>query len=144
MNKIILSIFILLFAFQSKGQVTTKIKSCDSTLVVKGNGHHGNTYQIAGKTISKGQAFDRINLFKTSAYELKQTQKYSKRGLILLATGMPLIIGGIIYGYQQKVSPAALIIGNVALVYVISIPGLKATKHFKKSVDLYNKEICNQ
>lgn len=145
--------FVILIAVFSTnelfGQDSTSTDDCHARTIKYGfiekpYHRYQTTYEMGGKLLSKDQLIERLYLFPESAKEYDLFKKSIKVSWISFAIGFPLLIAGDIYGRHQGVSTGGLLAGSVILAYTIQIPGFLAIKHRKRSLNLYNKRICER
>ena len=147
MNRYLLTLMILTCVnYTLRGQDSLSSETCKNFKInytmTKHYSSYIRTYEMGGHQLSTCQLAERLNLFPESANEYRLAKKSIKAAIISFAVGVPLVIAGNIYGYKQNVSTGALIAGSIVLVYAIQIPGFKAIRHHRRSLNLYNSKVC--
>ena len=107
---------------------------------------------MGSERINSSIVEERVNLFPASALEYKKYKKFYKIGVLSVSSGALFLIGSQIYynnihhtGQQQlhslQTAQLAVFCTGFSVMLVTSIP---TWIHLKRSLSIYNKEICNR
>jgi hypothetical protein len=127
-------------------QDSSKVKGCDSTMKLILS-KYPKTF-MNGRVIDPHYAFERLNIFKLSGFELQNYKKYNKIAHVFLYTSSATILTGISffrsntkqnYTISKTISEIFLAEFIAALFFTI-----RSNNHLKNAFHLYNKEICRQ
>jgi hypothetical protein len=141
--------FILLSAFttQMTAQDTTKTKPCDSVITYKIS-KYSSKFMMAGQRLTGDKVIERINMFRSSAFEYKQHKKFYTIFTTSLYAGVAAgLAGQIVFSSNHNKQNSTT--QSLGILFLINIPvvfiaGRLSSRHFKRSFEFYNREICNR
>ena len=132
MKKLIFLSMVFLFIYQLKGQDTNSVTlKCDSTISRRHYYRH-DVYYINERVLGKEDLYLHLNTFRSSSKELNKSRTH--RAIAWSFCGSVII---------------SCLIPNPTMVFFIwigiptsAIEEAIANKHLKKSIELYNREVC--
>ncbi|HEX7413638.1 MAG TPA: hypothetical protein VF411_06285 [Bacteroidia bacterium] len=150
MRKYLFIAFIILFSFQIKAQEIITNRLCDSSITIRQglSRGSGSYYYVGWQRASWKFITEKLNnRFYQSGNEFKIYKKHHKIGVILIISAIVAAAGTTWYlsasnnynHYPNLNGIVALPIASFSLVEFF-----RSNKHFSKSVELYNKEMCNR
>jgi len=142
-------LFVLLFfpLLNIKAQDTTRVKRCDSTICYVFR-KRSSEITMDGKRLSSERLEQRLNMFRSSAYEYNECKRSQNISLGATYAGLAAILAGqiVLHSNHNVANSTTTFLG---LAFIVSVPiflvfSNKSSKHFKRSIDYYNREICNK
>jgi hypothetical protein len=141
MSKLSLSILASFFALVINAQDLTMTKACDSTISII-SGKRSRIYIMSGKKISSEYAFQRLNSIKSSAFEVKQHNKWYRIFTIsLCSTAGAFLVAQISASNDIHMASGFIYAGFIGTVFTF-VSGTQSSKHYKNAFNLYNREMC--